>query len=51
MLMNIGANYLVLVSAIQKNWKDETTNLAKARLQIIRHFEFIEGNKKTHNVI
>ncbi len=46
MLMNIGTKYLALVSAIQKDWKDETTNLAEAVLQIIKHFEFIEGNKK-----
>ena len=46
MLMNIGADYSALVSAIQKDWKNETTNLAEAVLQIIRHFEFMEGNKK-----
>ncbi len=46
MLMNIGTKYLALVSAIQKDWKDEKTNLAEAVLQIIKHFEFIEGNEK-----
>lgn len=51
MLMNIGADYSALVSAIQKDWKDETTNLAEAVLQIIRHFEFMEGNKKAQNVM
>ncbi len=51
MLINIGTNYSALVSAIQKDWKNETTNLAEAVLQIIRHFEFMEGNKKTHNVM
>ena len=46
MLMNIGTEYLALVSAIQKDWKDEKTNLEEAVLQIIKHFEFIEGNEK-----
>ena len=46
MLMNIGTEYSALVSAIQKNRKDENTNLAEAVLQIIRHFEFMEGNEK-----
>lgn len=46
MLMNIGVEYLALVSSIQKDWKDENTNLAEVILHIIRHFEFIEGNKK-----
>ena len=41
-LINIGPEYSGLVSAIQKDWKDETTNLAEAILQIIRHFEFME---------
>lgn len=35
-----------LVSAIQKDWKDENTNLAETILQIIRHFEFMERNEK-----
>lgn len=43
MLMNIGSEYSALVSAIQKDWKDETTNLAETVLQTIRHFEFMEG--------
>ena len=51
MLMNIGTDYSALVSAIQKDWKDETTNLAEAILQIIRHFEFMEGNEKAQNVM
>ncbi len=46
MLMNIGVEYSALVSSIQKDWKDENTNLAEAVLQIIRHFEFMEGNEK-----
>lgn len=32
MLINIGVEYLALVSSIQKNWKDENTNLAEAIL-------------------
>lgn len=51
MLMNIGTDYSALVSAIQKDWKDENTNLAEAVPQIIRHFEFMEGNEKTRNVM
>lgn len=51
MLMNIGTEYSALVSAIQKDWKDETTNLAEAVLQIIRHFKFMEGNEKAQNVM
>lgn len=50
-LMKIGTDYLALVLPIQKDWKDKTTNLAEAILQIIRYFEFIKGNKKTRNVI
>ena len=46
MLINIGLEYLALVSAIQKDWKKETTNLAKAVLQIIRYFEFMETIEK-----
>lgn len=32
MLINIGPEYSGLLSAIQKDWKDETTNLAEAIL-------------------
>lgn len=46
MLMNIGVEYSVLVSSIQKDWKDENINLSKAVLQIIKHFEFMERNVK-----
>ncbi len=45
-LMNIGMKYSALVSAIQKDRKDENTNLAEAILQIIRHLELMEKNKK-----
>lgn len=44
--MNIRVDYSALISAIQKDWKDETTNLAKAVLQIIRYFEFMKENEK-----
>ncbi len=32
MLINIRVEYLVLVSTIQKDWKDKNTNLAEAIL-------------------
>lgn len=32
MLMNIGINYFALISAIEKDWKDESTNLGEAVL-------------------
>lgn len=51
MLMNIGSEYLALVSAIQKDWKDETTNLAETVPQIIKHFEFIEGTEKGKSIL
>ena len=51
MLMNIRTKYSALVSAIQKDWKDKTINLAETVLQIIRHFEFIEGNEKNKVVL
>lgn len=49
--MNIGTDYLALVFAMQKDWKDKTTNLAKVVLKIIRHFEFLEWNKKICHVM
>ncbi len=51
MLMNIGLEYSGLISAIQKDWKDDTINLAEAILQIIRHFEFLEGTEKHKSVL
>lgn len=51
MLMNIGTDYSALVLAIQKNLKVKTTNLREVILQIIRYFEFIEGNEKTCKVM
>lgn len=51
MLINIGTNYSALISIIKKDWKNKTTNLAKTVLQIIRYFEFINGNEKTCNVM
>ncbi len=50
-LMNIGLEYSGLISAIQKNWKDEITNLAEAILQIIRHFKSMEGTEKHKSVL
>lgn len=50
-LINIGADYSALVSTIQKDWKNKTTNLAETVLQIIRHFKFMKENKKAHNVM
>lgn len=41
-LMYIRTDYSALVSVIQKNKKIKTRNLAKAVLQIIKHFKFIE---------
>lgn len=49
--MNIRTNYLALVLAIQKDWKNKTTKLTKVILQIIRHFKFIKRNKKVYNII
>lgn len=49
-LMNIGPEYFRLVSTIQKNWKDETTNHIKTILQIIIHFEFMKGIEKHKSV-
>lgn len=46
MLINIGVEYLALVSSIQKNWKDKNRNLTEVVLQIIRYFKFMKGNKK-----
>lgn len=51
MLINIRVDYSALISAIQKNWKNETTNLAKAVLQIIKHFKYIKRKKKAQNVM
>ena len=50
-LMNIGTEYSALVLAIQKNWKDETTNPAEAVLQMIRYFKFMEENEKAQSVM
>lgn len=49
MLMNIGSGYSALVSVIKKDWKDETTNLTETVLQIIRHFQFMEGNRNKND--
>lgn len=49
--MNIEPEYSGLVFVIQKDWKDKTTNLAETILQIIRHFEFMEGIEKHKSVL
>lgn len=51
MLINIRTKYSALVSAIQKNRKDETINLTESVLEIIKHFEFIKESKKSNKVI
>lgn len=51
MLMNIGTAHSTIVSAIQKNWKDKTTNMAKRILQITTYIEFKKGNEKAYNII
>lgn len=47
-LINIRIEYSALISAIQKDWKEEKRNLAEAISQIIRHFEFMKENKKAN---
>lgn len=49
--MNIGLKYSALMSLIEKNWKDETTNLTEAMLYIIRHFKFMEDTEKGKSVL
>lgn len=51
MLMNIRTKYSAFILAIQKDWKDKTTNLMETMLQIIRHFKFLEENKKSNKVV
>lgn len=46
MLMNISPEYSALVSTIQINLKEETTNLVEVVLQIIKQFKFIESTEK-----
>ena len=46
LLRHLGRDYTALVSAIETNWKDETTNLANIILQVIRHTEINKGNDK-----
>lgn len=49
--MNIGLKYFRLISTIQKDRINETINLVKAILQIIRYFKFIKGTKKYKSVL
>lgn len=51
MLINIRTNYSILILTIQKDQKNKTINLRKVILQIIKYFKFIEGNKKTYNIM
>lgn len=51
MFINIGINYLALISIIQKNKNDEITNFIKVVLQIIRYFGFIKENKKVYKIM
>ncbi len=46
MLMSSGSEYSNPVTIIQKDWKDNNTNLPETILQIIRYFEFMKGSTK-----
>ena len=46
LLRHLGRDYAALVSAIETNWKDETTDLADTILRVIRHAEINKGNNK-----
>ena len=46
LLRHLGRDYAALVSAIETNWKDETTDLANTILRVIRHAEINKGNDK-----
>ena len=48
LLRHFGRDYAALVSAIETNWKDKTTDLANTILQVIRHAEIKKGNDKDH---
>lgn len=48
--MNIRPKYSGFVSAIQKDWKNEITNLTEAILQIIRYFKLLEDTEKHKSV-
>lgn len=44
LLRDLGKNYSALVSAIETEWKEETTNLSDTILRVIRHAEINKGN-------
>ena len=47
MVRNLGPEYSGLVSSIQSEWKEETTNLADTILRIVRYEEILkEANPK-----
>ena len=48
LLCHLGRDYAALVSAIETNWKDETTDLADTILRVIRHAEINKGNDKNN---
>ncbi len=46
LLRHLGRDYTALVSAIDTNWKEETTNLADTILRVIRYADINKGNDK-----
>ena len=44
LLQHLGKGYSALVSAIETEWKEETTNLSDTILRVIRHAEINKGN-------
>lgn len=46
LLRYLGKDYAALVSAIETNWKDETTDLADTIFQVIRYAEINKSNNK-----
>ncbi len=46
LLRHLGRDYAALVSVIETNWKEETTDLVDTILRVIRHAEINKGNDK-----
>lgn len=46
LLYHLGRDYVALVSAIETNWKEETTDLADTILRVIKQAEINKGNDK-----
>ena len=44
LLRHLGKDYSALISAIETEWKEETTNLSDTILRVIRHAEINKGN-------